>query len=264
MKKIQLDEDSTLAKQFHLNTKYYPGKIKKQPFPLYNHSFQKKQVYTNKIVDIPLLNERKDSLYQALMSRKSYTQLGIQIPISLDVVSVLLQLTYVGRNKNTNFITTVPSAGGIYSASIYLFAFNITGIDAGIYYWNPFEKHLALLRKGNFRKEFQTGIVDINKKDVSNCTFAIVLTTDINKICSKYEDRGYRLALLDIGYISQNLYLVSSHLDVAIRAIGGFYDDLISAMIPNNTDDVMLVHLFGKEVLSDEEQLGLNTEEYFH
>jgi len=66
-----------------------------------------------------------------------------------------------------------------------------------------------------------------------------------------------------IGYISQNLYLNSSHLGIATRGVGGFYDDRISRLIPNNTDDVMLVHLFGKEPELFYEQIKLNINEYF-
>jgi|GEM_PF-1513995 len=262
MKNNQLDY--LLTKQFHLNTKYFKRKLIKEKNKLFEINPLPKKVFKRKIISVNQLIERKDSLYKALMNRKSYQKLDIRIPINLNDVATLLQLSYLGRNNNTNQIATVPSAGGRYSSSIYLLSFNIIGIEPGVYYWDPFERHLALIKEGDYRIELKDGLFDINREDANNCSFAIILTSNINQTCSKYGDRGYRFLWLDIGCISQNFYLTSNHLDLATRAIGGYYDDSISKIIPNNSDEVMLVHLFGKEVKSGKDQLEINIGDYFN
>ena len=41
-----------------------------------------------------------------------------------------------------------------------------------------------------------------------------------NRTMDKYGERGYRFILLDAGHMSQNLYLVSSHLNLGVVALG--------------------------------------------
>lgn len=246
MVNINLNEE--LYKMFHLNTKQSPVRLSKTKAPIYNRVLQKKKISAKEVISLPELNLINNDLFNALANRKSYSTLNIRIPIKLEDLSTLLQLSYLGRDKNSNKLLSVPSASGFYSSSMYLIIFNILGIEPGVYYWDPFERHLALLKKGNYREKLKDGMVlDLNKMQVDNCTFAIILTSNLDSICAKYKDRGYRYALINLGCISQNLYLASSYLRIATRAIGGYYDNLISKLIPNNNDEVMLVQLFGKE-----------------
>ncbi len=261
---VNRDLNEELYKVFHLNTKQFPLRLSKVKEPIYSQSFHPKKIFKKEVVSLPELNLINNDLFNALVNRKSYSKLNIRIPIKLEDLSTLLQLSYLGRNKSSNQLLSVPSAGGFYSSSMYLIVFNILGIEAGVYYWDPFERHLALLKKGDYREELKEGIVlDLNKMQVENCTFAIILTSNLDSICSKYRDRGYRFALIDIGCISQNLYLASSYLQIATRAIGGYYDNLISKLIPNNNDEVMLVHLFGKEAENIKDQVNIDDTIYF-
>lgn len=258
------DNDYLLAKQFHLNTKNFEKKIIKEEDRSFEIATSPKKILKKEIIPVDQLVESDDSLYKALMNRESYRTLDIRVPINLTKISTLLQLSYLGRNNNTNHIITVPSAGGRYSSSIYLLSFNVMGIEPAVYYWDPFERHLALIKKGDVRKELKEGLLDAYRKEADSCSFAILLTSNINQTCSKYGDRGYRFVCLDVGYISQNLYLTSNHLNLATRAIGGFYDNVISKIIPNNGDEIILVHLFGKEMKSIGEQLEMDIDNYFN
>ena len=253
---------SNLYKEFHLNTKNFEGKMQRRINSNYDLNPQPKRVFIQNKLHLPYL-EKQSLLHEAMISRKSYDKLDIRIPIELSVVSELLQLSYLGKNNGTNQVTNVPSAGGRYSTSLYLAVFNVIGLEQGIYYWDSFQRILGLVASGDFREELSSAIVDINKADAENCSFAILITSNLEQTCSKYGDRGYRFVCMDIGYISQNLYVNSSHLNIATRALGGFYDDKATKMIPNNSDDVMLVHLFGKEPQFPSDQLNLDIKKYF-
>lgn len=244
-----LSQYGELAKLFHLNTKNI---IIESSTHLSNYEKfpQKKKVFTKERIKLSSSYEN-NSLYDSLNNRKSYKLLDYRIPIDLYELSELLVLSYCGRNtndpKSSNFIKSVPSAGGRYPLSLFIFAFNIIGIEQGIYYWDPFETCIGLVKRGDFRDHLSNAISNVNKNDIEKCSFAIVITANIDQTISKYGNRGYRHICMDVGYVSQNLYLMSSYLKIATRAVAGFYDDKLANLLCNmSSDEPMLVHLLEK------------------
>ena len=63
----------------------------------------------------------------------------------------------------------------------------------------------------------------------------------------KYSLRGYRFGLLDVGHVSQNLYLVASALGLQVCATAGFIDDVLDSALGLDGLDVasMLMVLVG-------------------
>lgn len=48
---------------------------------------------------------------------------------------------------------------------------------------------------------------------------------------AKYGPRGYRLALFDVGHVSQNLNLCATALGLEVCAIAGFVDEAINSVL---------------------------------
>jgi SagB-type dehydrogenase family enzyme len=260
-----LNKKDELAKIFHLNTKNYYKDKKSNEISGYKLFPGRKNVFVKGKIDLKNSLDNKNSLFSALENRQSYQKLGIRYPIDLSDISLLLNYSYGGREGESNFIKTVPSAGGRYSLNLFLVAFNILGLAQGIYYWEPFENYLGLIKKGDFREQLKSAITLVNKEDVEKCSFAISISANLEQTLSKYGNRGYRYICMDVGYVSQNLYLLSSHLGLATRAIGGFYDEIASKVFTNtDCDETMLIHLFGKESITVADQLNLKEEKYFY
>lgn len=265
MKKSKLlNQDYQLAKTFHINSKLFSQTSKKIACRKFNEYNELKIVASKKNFKLKKEEAGNNTLYNSLENRSSYRNLEIRVPIDLSTLSNLLIYAYSSVPGNSKFIRAIPSAGGRYPVSLYLISFNVINLQNGIYYWDPFNSTLCLIRDGNFRNNLKNAINNYNQKDVEYCSFAIIITADIDKTCSKYGDRGYRFVCMDVGSVSQNFYLLSNHLKIGTRAIGGFFDDEIKNIIFEEKGEVMLVHIFGKESIPFYEQLEMNFSDYFH
>ncbi|WP_342540145.1 SagB/ThcOx family dehydrogenase [Heyndrickxia sp. FSL K6-6286] len=264
MKKTQLiNRDYLLAKEFHINTKQYEKTSKNYKYGNYVEDYELKKVASKEKIPLIKSDVNENELFKSIIHRKSYDELEIRVPVDKQVLSDLLNYSYGSKPNNYHFINTVPSAGGRYPVSLYLISFNVQNLRKGIYYWDPFEHNLCLIKEGNYRGKLKESIA-INKLDIEYCSFAIVLTADIDKSCAKYGNRGYRFVCMDVGFVSQNLYLLSSNLEIGTRAIGGYYDDGIKNLLSEEKEEVMLVHIFGKECITPKEQLKVDLSNYFH
>jgi nitroreductase len=69
-----------------------------------------------------------------------------------------------------------------------------------------------------------------------------------SRLQTKYGIRGYRFALLDVGHVSQNIYLVGTALGVQVCASAGFIDDTVDQALGLDGLDTasMLVVLVGR------------------
>lgn len=267
MEKTSRKSESQLGKFFHENTKQHETSLRKKNAVDYDLFPMKKKVYPIEKYKVNIPKE-DNVLIKAINNRKSYDMLNVRTPIPVNDVSLLLSLSYTVQNHGSNrseLIRTVPSAGGRYPINLYLIVFNIKTLKKGIYYWDPENSELCLLEEGDFRSLFKSCICDINSFDIEFCSFVIITTAEMEKTLGKYGDRGYRYICIDAGHISQNLYLTSSYLKLACKAIGGYYDNQISNFLGLNQEDeiVLLVHIFGKEYEKTHVQLNLDFNSFF-
>ena len=69
----------------------------------------------------------------------------------------------------------------------------------------------------------------------------VVLAGRLDKTLVKYTERHYRTLHVDAGIAAQNLYLVSTALELAGCAVSGFYDDHIANLVGLPDDSVPLL-----------------------
>jgi SagB-type dehydrogenase family enzyme len=119
-----------------------------------------------------------------------------------------------------------PSAGGLYPLDAYAIVRSVSGLEPGVYYFNPINSELEsiesppsaeLVRDAFFGQEF-----------ASNAAFHVVLAAVFQRTLSKYGERGYRLVLLDAGHAAQNLLLTAEQLGINAIAMGGYCDDVLN------------------------------------
>jgi SagB-type dehydrogenase family enzyme len=74
-----------------------------------------------------------------------------------------------------------------------------------------------------------------------------VLTAAVGRLAAKYGPRAYRLALLDVGHVSQNIHLVATAIGLNVCATAGFIDDELDGALGLDGIDVatMLTVLVG-------------------
>lgn len=114
-------------------------------------------------------------------------------------------VTAKARHGGTFFhYRSVASAGALYPFETYVAAFDVPGLDDGLYHHDIAGQNLELLRTGNALAELSPAVgVDMNPAPV----LMFVLTAIFFRSSWKYRDRAYRYALLDTGHLVENLAL---------------------------------------------------------
>ncbi|MFJ2365368.1 SagB family peptide dehydrogenase [Pseudomonas sp. NPDC087697] len=170
----------------------------------------------------PLADEaidERNGFRQALLQRKTCRSY-LDKAVSLNDVSTLLYLClgYLKeRETDTSELIPVmfrarrssPSGGGLNASEGYLYAYNVQGLDPGIYYYHPDAYALTLLS----RLKEPLGSLLQGQHFVDNIPFGIFITSRLDKMWWKYRhSQAYRVSLLEIGHISQTLQLCATSL----------------------------------------------------
>jgi SagB-type dehydrogenase family enzyme len=137
------------------------------------------------------------------------------------------------------------NSGDLGSVEVYPIVLNVQGVEPGIYHFDSLRHDLAELRSGQFADWLRE--VVIYQVEFSRAAAALVLTSAVGRLQTKYSLRGYRFGLLDVGHVSQNLYLVATALGLQVCATAGFIDDVVDSALGLDGLDVasMLVVLVG-------------------
>jgi SagB-type dehydrogenase family enzyme len=117
----------------------------------------------------------------------------------------------------------VPSSGGLNSVDLFVIMLSSEDLPQGIYHYDPKVHKLISVHKGNFSTWVQEHV--FYQEEYADASCIIVLTSMIGKLSLKYGLRSYRLSFLDVGHVSQNIYLLSSAHNVKCCASAGFIDD---------------------------------------
>ena len=171
--------------------------------------------------------------------------------LDLERVSRVLGLAYsltakVRYPDKDHFYRSVPSAGALYPAEIYLASHSVKGLAQGLYHYGIKERSLTPLRQQRLG-DYIADAALLRDSDTIAATFFI--TGIFFRSAWKYRKRAYRYVLLDAGHVLENLLL-------ALRSEGltsGFqYDfddrrmDHLMGIDGHREASLICVHVFGK------------------
>lgn len=163
--------------------------------------------------------DRYGGLKRSLLSRKTCRSFE-NTSVSLDDISDLLYLClgYLPeREADVNELTPAmfrarrssPSGGGLNASEGYLYAYNVRELNPGFYYYDPRKHALRFLS----RPQELLGAYLQGQHFVDNLPFGIFITSRLDKMWWKYRhSQAYRVALLEVGHISQTLQLCATSL----------------------------------------------------
>lgn len=172
-----------------------------------------------------------DRILKARASKRDYTGEAL----TLQELSTLLFFSYGVRRYIPAYnvlkfpFRMSPSAGGLQSIELYIVVNKVENIKKGIYHYNPFEHFIELIYEGNFRRKMVN--MCITQEFIYNSSIIIILTSMMNRLLWKYKIRAYRYAHMDVGFVAENVYLVSTAMKLGACAIAGFYDDEINDLL---------------------------------
>jgi len=116
----------------------------------------------------------------------------------------------------------VPSAGGCYPLELYVAAWTVGGVDAGLYHYDILDDSLEVVRLGDVRGELCRLLAD--QTQVADACAVLILTAVFQRTLTKYGARGYRYVLLEAGHAAQNTCLIATELGLGSVCLGGFFD----------------------------------------
>ncbi len=196
----------------------------------------------------PIIELPQESLSQKQLLSESYNisskfnkfyQLSSKV-ISLEILSQLLYLTNgVTRVKEYNqkriFFRASPSGGALYPAEIYLCVNNVESLEKGLYYYNVHQHSIVLIQDKDCLSDINEAT--FNTELISQAPLVFILTAVFERIYWKYKDRTFRYALMDIGYILENLVLASAYLNLKANLIGDFIDMKVNDVLNINHEN---------------------------
>lgn len=183
----------------------------------------------------------KIDFLDVLKSRKTCRSfIGSEV-VSMDDLSNLLYVSFGDFHSSENdyemhgyqkvgMRKTSPSGGGLHPTEAYLIINKVIGLKSGVYYYSSEEHALFFLSFGDVYERL-TGIF-CGQYFYENTPFGIFLTSRFDKLWNKYpHSRAYRVALMDIGHISQTFQLVATAMGMKTWLSGAFQDEAVRTLL---------------------------------
>ena len=182
-----------------------------------------------------------------LRHRRSWASMS-EDPMTFHELSRILSVAYgvtgfgrIGGGPERVPLRATPSGGGLYSNDLFVLAERVTGMEPGLYYFNP-DRHVLQLADEDARLAHvaeQTGY----QARVRKASAMVLLGGAFRRNQWKYWERGYRTVLLDCGHLAQSLIIVAGSLNLVAHPIGGFIDDYVNNLVGFDGIDDAILHL---------------------
>lgn len=185
------------------------------------------------------------SLADALGKRRSVRNILYE-SISMQQLSDLLWAAcgvnlVKGTDEEREFFFTNPTASNHREVSVYIFS------DKGIFLYDSIRNILLYLNKHDRRKKLS------NLPFVKKAAISLCIVSDIDKMV-RHKDtfRQQLYSSIDVGYVSQNIYLHCAANGLATCACGLIDRKKISKILGLTNAKVMLVHPIGIKKINKE------------
>lgn len=157
------------------------------------------------------------SVADVLARRRSLRNFA-QEPLALAAVSQLLWAAQGVTSPDGK--RTAPSAGALYPLELYLVAGAVTGLEAGVYHYEPQRHRLLLRAKGDPRRELAEAALE--QEWVAEAPAVLVIGAVYQRTERKYGRRAPRYVHMEVGHAAQNVYLQAVALDLGTVMVGAF------------------------------------------
>lgn len=138
------------------------------------------------------------------------------------------------ENGKQSYLFTNPTASNHQEVELYVFNAH------GIFHYNPIKNQLLQIKSKDYRSAI--GAMPFFKK----APLSICLVSNLNKmIHHKEENKRNKYSCMDIGYVSQNIYLYCAANNLSTCACGLINYDTIESILNLKNQRVMLVHPIG-------------------
>lgn len=177
------------------------------------------------------------------------------MPVILGAICNLAAGITVARQSGdevTVHMRAAASAGALYPTELYVALQNVTGMNDGMYHYNPLQHTLSHLRAG-----YVFGALS-----GSSPIIRFYLTSIYHRSAWKYGPRAYRYCLLDTGHLLENLRLGMQINGFPARIDYDFNDKAVTRFLgidPEYEGCLAVIHSLGCGSATEEDETVLPT-----
>ncbi len=122
-------------------------------------------------------------------------------------VSLLFDVCFGERGRiavagdGSSLLKSIPSGGARHPTEVFLAAFDLEGIPAGVYHYDVEHHRLESIRPGDSRAAFESATLDLFGKHDTPPAALLVFTSLVERAMWRYRDpRSFRAILVDVGH----------------------------------------------------------------
>lgn len=200
------------------------------------------------LIDLPVVNSLtapKADFFECVssrISRRAYSEESMTI----DELSFLLWCTqgvkkvisgyvkYIKDGSGKNYLRPVATGGCIPSYETYIAINNVSDTKSGIWKYLPLSHQLLYIKNV---KDLPMRISDTFTNPSQDQSYAAKAAAVFFWACRpyygewRYKETSHKLMLIDLGHISQQLYLATEAIGCGCCAIGGYYQNKADELI---------------------------------
>lgn len=184
--------------------------------------------------------EGRMSLEQALTQRRSVRAWKAE-PLPLAALS---QLLFAAQGiTDPRGLRTAPSAGALYPLEIFAVAGAVTGLDAGLYRYEPAGHRIERVVAGELRAALAGATW--GQEWMAGAPLVLVIGAVPERASGKYGGRAMRYVHVEAGHAGQNVCLQAVALGLGSVVVGAFDDDRVRNVLglPAEVDPLVLLPL---------------------
>ena len=199
------------------------------------------------LIDLPNPDEWKNipqtDITHAIRNRKSH-RVYLNQSLSLEELAYLLWCTQGVRGKQINghAYRNVPSAGCRHALETYLAAFNVDGLEPGVYRYLPLSHQLVFEFEDEMLSEKMI-IASLSQPYPGKSAVTFIWAAIPYRMEWRYGLAAHKVIALDAGHICQNLYLACEAIEAGTCAIAAYDQEKLDELLGLDGEDEFAVYL---------------------
>lgn len=174
-----------------------------------------------------------DPVCESLLLRRSTRHFGGG-PIPLQEFSMMLEFAYRPQREQAH---RNPLFAPL-ALDNYLCIQKVTGIEAGVYRFDPLKHELQVVSLGDFSAA--THAIALGQELARDAAAILFHTATLDRVVEVFGDRGYRYLSLDAGHIGQRLNIAAVRMGLGASGIGGYYDDQANTLLELDANEAII------------------------
>jgi SagB-type dehydrogenase family enzyme len=192
-------------------------------------------------IELPEPVLRGMPLEEAITRRRServYSEESLKIE---ELSQILFAAQGITERRSGIELRAAPSAGATYPLEIYVFVNRVNSLAPGVYHYLPSQHAIEMVKSGDYAKSLSDACLGQSMPEQGACS--VVMTAVPERTTDRYGERGLNYVYMEVGHVSQNIYLQCTSLGLAVVGIGAFYDEELDRLLGIDCEREMSVFL---------------------